>query len=92
MNGQEPPAEPKLPPIQSVDSSHIEGAGHDPVGKTLFIAFRDKSLYAYQGVTAGTYQALLVAKSPGQFFNERIKGAYKGFKIKDKPPKVPEKS
>ena len=88
MDGQALPKQNQpVPALHPVDSSHISSAAHDPASKALYVNFKDGSLYAYQGVSPGTYEALMSAKSPGAYFNERVKGQFRSLKIRSAHPK-----
>jgi hypothetical protein len=73
--------------LRPVESSHLALVGHDPAAKVLQVGFHDGSQYAYQGVEAGTYQALVSAKSIGAYFNSHVKGKYKSVRLDQPPPK-----
>ena len=78
---------PEIPPLKAVDSSHIQGAYHDRTTKTLYVGFHDGSVYGYQGVPEGAYQAMIIDKSPGAFFNARIKGRFQSQRLRTAAPK-----
>jgi hypothetical protein len=42
----------------------------------LELEFRSGSIYRYDGVPQGVFEALLAAPSRGRFFNRRIRGRY----------------
>ena len=86
MNGA--PKEPPVPPLQPVESSHLSGVAHDIPSKTLYVGFHDGSVYAYAGVSEGAHQALVSAKSPGEYFNQCIKGQFRSAKVRQAPPKA----
>lgn len=72
--------------MPQVSSSHL--ASVDFEKGTMTVAFRDGSVYAYQGVGAATYTALLDAKSKGKFFRSAVQGKFKYAVIK-KPKATP---
>lgn len=62
-----------------VASSHISSIGHE--GQTLYVRFRDGSLYAYDGVPEHVYCELMAADSHGKYLARYIKGVYPYRKI-----------
>jgi KTSC domain len=59
-----------------VQSTVIESVSFDPCKRTLWVRFRNGSLYSYFGVSTDTYTDLLNADSKGTFFNRHIRGSY----------------
>lgn len=57
-----------------VNSSNIAAVGYD--GTTLVIDFHSGREYAYYGVPASIYQALLAAPSHGKYHVQNIKHAF----------------
>lgn len=60
--------------MKSVKSSNIDSIGYSPETKTLRVAFKNGSVYTYEGVDAEKHQALMSADSVGSHFNAHIKG------------------
>ncbi|MDI3341821.1 MAG: KTSC domain-containing protein [Sphaerobacter sp.] len=62
---------------QAVESSVLRSVGYDRERETLEIEFQPGGrIYQYFGVPEEVYRELLAAPSLGQYFNEKIKGAY----------------
>lgn len=64
--------------LDSVESSQIEGIGHDPITGTLAMQFKAKkgapaSIYHYANVDAPLFDALKNAESIGKHFATHIK-------------------
>jgi hypothetical protein len=57
----------------SLDSTTLAAAAYDDRREKLQLDFRDGTRYAYSGVTADLYRALLCASSKGLFFNRYIR-------------------
>ena len=89
MDGAAQPQQPAIPDLRPVESSHLTGAAHDAPTKTLFVGFHDSSVYAYHAVPEAVYQALVSAKSAGQYFNARVRGQFRSSRLKAAPSKAP---
>jgi hypothetical protein len=61
---------------QQLESSNLKRCMYDIETETLAIQFASGKVYTYQGVPASIYNGLLEADSPGQYFNNNIKGVY----------------
>lgn len=66
---------------QLVVSSELHSVGYDERENLLEVAFRTGGIYCYFGVPANVYAALIAAPSKGQFFNTRIKPAYRCVRV-----------
>ena len=62
-----------------VTSSNIAAVGHD--GTSLWIQFKNATLYRYPTAGADLHAAMVAAKSPGQYFHEHIKSKHKGKRL-----------
>ena len=60
-----------------LSSSLISRSGYDAQEKVLKVWCRDGPLYCYFDVPEAMFDALRSAESPGRFYNQRIKGAYR---------------
>jgi hypothetical protein len=58
-------------------SSIIDRAGYDDAARLLCLRFLDTGCYFYFDVPRELFEALCAAPSPGQFFNEQIKGRFR---------------
>jgi KTSC domain len=65
---------------QTVDSSVIRSAGYDPAHNVLELEFVSGNIYQYHDVPEEEFQSLIKADSPGAFFNDEIKDAYRTLK------------
>lgn len=61
---------------QPVESTMAKSLGYDENCKLLQVEFQSGAVYQYQDVDEETWDAFRLAKSPGQFFNQEIKGNY----------------
>lgn len=65
-----------MPEMHSLQSSNLAACGYDAETKTLTVQFANGSEYTYSGVPEETYEGLLSASSPGQYFHRHIKGFF----------------
>lgn len=73
------PIEDRDPPRleDTPNSTCFSAVGYIDKENLLYVQFRNSgSIYAYEGVSAETYQELLDAPSMGGYYNEYIKGVY----------------
>jgi hypothetical protein len=63
--------------MPEVASSVIRSVEYDEGDQALYITFTSGLTYRYERVPEIEYDALLGAKSKGEFFNERIKDIYR---------------
>jgi hypothetical protein len=68
--------------MRPVSSSNLAGAEYDDETRTLRIAFRSGSTYAYQGVDRTVFEDLIASPSPGAYFARRIKPFYSSERVK----------
>ena len=61
----------------SVTSVVMSSVAYDSNSRTLEVAFRNGSVYEYLDVPPDHYDALLAAASKGQFFNARVRPAFR---------------
>ena len=66
--------------LLKLKSSHLAAAGYDRPSETLTIQFQNGSTYEYKDVPVRTFNALMTAKSHGEFFSSRIKPNFKRLK------------
>lgn len=57
-------------------SSNLDDAEYEPETQELVIKFKSGASYVYSGVDQTTYDDLLTATSPGQYFARWIKGRH----------------
>jgi hypothetical protein len=67
-----------------VKSSNVEAIDYSKADDVLKIWFKNGSLYKYVNVEIATYIAMIKSDSIGKYYNNFIKGKYKGAKIKGK--------
>lgn len=60
----------------AVRSTEIAIVGYDENSKLLEVAFRNGSVYHYEGVTQKTYQEMIQAESVGSFFASHVKNSF----------------
>ena len=61
--------------MPDVESSMIRSVEHDGQG-LMRVTFTSGERYDYEGVPRKLYDQFLAAPSKGQFFNDRIRGAF----------------
>ena len=67
----------ELPTIRRIESSSVDAVGYDPDSGKLYVRFVGSGrAYAYYGVPASVYDALMAADSKGRYVNAHIKGRY----------------
>jgi KTSC domain-containing protein len=57
-------------------STYLASISYDYPTRTLFVVFTDGAKIAYHNVSARTYNAVAVAKSPGEKFSELVRDKY----------------
>lgn len=62
--------------VATVESTTLATVGYDENLKLLQLEFCSRAVYLYFGVPAAVHQALLGARSKGQYFNGTIRGRY----------------
>lgn len=65
-----------FPAMQLVSSSCIFAVGYDAGSQTVFVAFLNGSIYAYEGVPEYEFENLRTAPSVGSYFNRSISNVY----------------
>lgn len=65
-----------------VVSSLLREIGHE--GTTLWVRFRNGTLYTYEGVTKEMHDAILGAESAGKYFSSTIKTKFTGVPVAEK--------
>lgn len=63
-----------------VNSSNISTINYKPVSKVLEITFNNGKIYHYQNVSSSSYNALVKAKSHGEYLHEHIIPKHQVFK------------
>lgn len=61
---------------QTVNSTNIASVGYDHDTREMTITFKRGGTYTYSSVDESTYQELVAASSPGQYFARQIEGQY----------------
>jgi len=59
-----------------VSSTALSSCTYDDETQDLIVTFLSGRSYTHAGVPAEVYQGLVMASSPGSFYNEVIKGTY----------------
>ena len=65
-----------------VTSSNISSIGYDSNDEILEIEFKDGSVYQYLQTPISEYDAIMNAKSHGQYLAQNVKGKYNFRKIR----------
>jgi len=60
-------------PTDFVKSSNIDSIGYDNASRTMIVAFKNRSVYAYHPVTQAGYESLRTADSVGKHFHAHFK-------------------
>jgi len=76
----------KLLPVH--DSSVIKAQGYDPATNTLRVQLKSGKTYDYHDVPLEKYAAFTGARSPGAFWNSRIKSGHRVTQHEPKEPKA----
>ena len=63
----------------SVSSSNLDSVGYE--NSTLYVRFKNGSLYSYSGVPEYVYKELMNASSKGHYLATYVKGHYPYSKI-----------
>ena len=71
--------------MPAVTSSVMTWIEYDPAGRRLVVTFTSGRRYAYAGVPAHVYEALLAAASKGGFFNGAIRDVYDAVALTGRP-------
>ena len=66
--------------FEKVESSNIEGVSYSEGTETVYVKFKNGTVYEYEGVPISIYLDLMESDSKGKFFNSNIKNA--GFKYR----------
>ena len=64
-----------------VSSSHIEEVGYDSSIETVFVRFKNNSLYIYKGVCESEFENLRTASSVGAYLRQYYMDNYPYEKI-----------
>jgi hypothetical protein len=67
------------PAMTPVTSSNIAEVGHD--GSSLWVKFKNDTLYRYPTAGADLHAGMIAASSAGSYFHHHIKSAHKGEKV-----------
>lgn len=66
---------------QPVKSSNIKSVGYDATRRALEIEFQSGQIHEYANVPPEKHQALIKAKSVGQFFHRAIRSKHKSKQV-----------
>jgi len=59
-----------------VDSSYLASISYDQLTKIMTVVFTDGAKIAYHEISPRTYNAVAVAKSPGEAFTRLVRDKY----------------
>jgi hypothetical protein len=65
-----------IPEMIPVSSSNVASVGYEAATQTVYVQFKNNSLYAYKNVPEGEYQGLLNAPSVGSYLHRNYKNVY----------------
>jgi hypothetical protein len=68
--------------MKYVESSNIDAIQYLKSEKKLVIMFKNGNSYEWNKVPMTKYKALMESDSKGRYFNNNIKGKYRGKKLK----------
>lgn len=72
-----------------VKSKQIRSIGYDAITQNLTVEFHAHgALYVYSNVPYEVHAELMAAESIGKYFNAKIKGVYKYYKLANPPSEV----
>jgi hypothetical protein len=57
-------------------STYLASISYDQSTRTMTVVFTDGARIAYHGISARTYSAVAVAKSPGEAFSRLVRDKY----------------
>ena len=61
---------------QPVVSSNLMSVGYEPASETLEVEFKNGRIYQYYNVPQVVFDMLIMASSPGTFFNANIRDSF----------------
>jgi len=64
--------------MPALNSSNLASADYNEETEVMTITFRSGATYSYRGVPKDTYESLISASSPGQFFSRNIRSSFVG--------------
>ncbi len=70
-------------PREPVSSSAIASVGYSKRLQILEIEFVNGAIYRYLGVPRSVHHKLMAAESKARFYDEKIKGNYKSFRVRE---------
>lgn len=71
----------KPPALTPLTSSMLSGMHYEPNSRALTVKYVNGDTWTYSDVGADKAEALAGAKSPGSFFNAKVKGLHAGKKL-----------
>jgi hypothetical protein len=69
-------------PREPVASSAIAAVGYSKRRQILEIEFRNGAIYRYLSVPRSAYHDLMAAESKTRYYDKKIKGNYKSFRVR----------
>ena len=66
---------------EPVQSSNLKSVGYDPDSKQLEVEFHSGAVHRYEDVPAKVHQRIMSAKSPGSYFHNNVRSAYKSTQL-----------
>ena len=71
----------KIPKLTPIESSMFDSQHYDANSRVLTVQFKNGAIHQYSDVPADKHDAFIGNKSPGKFFNDKIKNNFAGKKI-----------
>jgi KTSC domain-containing protein len=65
-----------LPDMHPVSSSNVDSVGYDQESETLYVRFKNETLYEYRNVPVVVFEQLMSAPSVGSYMHRNIKNVY----------------
>lgn len=62
--------------MRHVFSSQIESIGYEGDTETMYVEFKNRSVYRYKNIPFIIYQGLVTSRSPGSYLAKEIKSKY----------------
>lgn len=71
----------KIPKLTPIESSMFSHQYYDPNTRTLTVQYKNGGVYQHDDVPADKHDAFVGNKSPGKFFNDKIRNNFPGKKV-----------
>lgn len=75
----------KVRSVTTPESSNIQSIGYDRESQAMTVIFKNGSTYTYALVPIEVWVDFIFADSPGRFFSEHVRNAYKFVRVTSLP-------